>query len=70
MKNAREREKSFSKMSSEFGKLTNIQKLSIRNYQMAQKVNFSDQLQGKIKKKSKTSFSTKILEMQFKHISK
>ena len=40
-------------MSSELGKLTYIQKLSIRNNQMAQKVNFSDQLQGKIKKKSK-----------------
>ena len=69
MKNAREREKSFSKMSSELGKLIYIQKLSIRNYQMAQKVNFSDQLQGKIKKKSKKSWWTKILEMQINHIS-
>ena len=50
MKNAREREKSFIKMSSEIGKLTYIQKLSIRNNQMAQKVNFPDQLQGKMKR--------------------
>ena len=57
-------------MSSELGKLTSVKNLPIRNYQMAQKVNFSDQLQGKIKKKSKKSFLTKILEMQIKHISK
>ena len=39
----------------EYGKLTTVKNLPIRNYQMAQKVNFSDQLQGKIKKKSKKS---------------
>ena len=39
----------------EYGKLTSVKILPIRNYQMAHKVNFSDQLQGKIKKKSKKS---------------
>ena len=70
MKNAREREKSFSKMSSELGKLTYIQKLPIRNYQIAQKVNICDRVLVKMERKSKKSCSTKILEMQIKHISK
>ena len=69
MKNAREREKFFIQKCSESGKLTSVKILPIRNYQMAHKVNFSDQLQGKIKKKSKKSWSTKILEMQINHIS-
>ena len=44
MKNAREREKSFIKMSSEIGKVIAVQKLPIRNYQIAQKVNICDRV--------------------------
>ena len=43
----------------EYGKLTTVKILSIRNYQMAQKVNFSDQLQVKMKKKSKKASGPK-----------